>query len=424
MLTREDNQLITRIGRGTPMGDAMRRYWMPALLSEELPAPDCAPVRVGLLGEKLIAFRDSSGQVGLLDQHCPHRGASLFFGRNEECGLRCVYHGWKFDVHGNCVDMPNEPPESNFKQKVRQVAYQCEERGGVVWAYMGPPEKQTPLKDLEWMRMPKGHVFVSKTYESCNWLQGLEGGIDTSHSSFLHRRRLVGKPFDRTESMRARSTAPKLEVLNTDYGFTYAGIRSLPDEGQNYVRVYHFVMPFHQLRAFEGYLPDCPVVQGHMWAPIDDEHTWIYNWIYNRDGSALSDEEIELEERETGRSRDDMEPGSYRLKASMANDYFIDRDAQRAGSYTGIPGVNTQDLAVQESMGPIYDRTREHLGSTDVAVISARRLLIQAAHDVQAGRDPLGADGGSSDRVRPAERLISASVGWYEAIADMLVAVP
>jgi phenylpropionate dioxygenase-like ring-hydroxylating dioxygenase large terminal subunit len=419
MLTREDNDLITRIGPGTPMGEAMRRYWMPVFLSEELPEPDCPPIRVGLLGEKLVAFRDSNGKVGLLDQHCSHRGASLFFGRNEECGLRCVYHGWKYDVAGNCVDMPNEPPESNFKHKVRQTAYPCEERGGVVWAYLGPPEKQMPLKELEWMRLPKGHSFISKTHESCNYLQGLEGGIDTSHSSFLHRRVVSGKPFDRTEAIRARSTAPKLEVLNTDYGFTYAGIRALPDEGQNYVRVYHFVMPFHQLRAFEGYLPDCPVIQGHMWVPIDDEHTWIYNWIYNRDGSELSEEEVLLEEKETGRAREDVLPG-YRLRANSSNDYFIDRQAQRAGSFTGIPGVNTQDLAVQESMGPIYDRTKEHLGTTDVAVIAARRLLLDAARDVQAGRDPLGADGGSSDSIRPAERLIPASVAWHDAIADML----
>ncbi|HLG74356.1 MAG TPA: Rieske 2Fe-2S domain-containing protein [Chloroflexota bacterium] len=420
MLTKEDNELVTRIGPGTPMGDAMRRYWMPALLSEELPEPDCPPVRVGLLGEKLVAFRDSNGRVGLLGQHCPHRGASLFFGRNEECGLRCVYHGWKFDVSGQCVDTPNEPPESNFKHKIQATAYPCVERGGVIWTYMGPPAKQPPLPNLEWMALPKGHSFVSKTYEECNYLQGIEGGIDTSHSSFLHRRVVQGKAYERTEAMRQRSTAPKLEVLNTDYGFTYAGIRPLPDD-QNYVRVYHFVMPFQQVRAFEGYFPNRPTVQGHMWVPIDDEHTWIYNWLYVRDGSELLDDEILTEERETGRSHEQMLPG-YRLKASRENDYFIDREAQRQGmSFTGIPGINTQDVAVQESMGPIYDRSQEHLGTSDMAIIAARKLLLQAARDVQAGRDPLGWDGGSSNTIRPAERVMPAATPWYDGIRDLLV---
>jgi phenylpropionate dioxygenase-like ring-hydroxylating dioxygenase large terminal subunit len=423
MLTVEENELITRVGRGTPMGETMRRYWLPALLSRELPGSDCTPVRVGLLGEPLIAFRDSDGRVGLLGQHCPHRGASLFFGRNEECGLRCVYHGWKFDVAGNCVDMPNEPPESNFKDKIHHTAYPCVELGGVVWTYMGPADKRPPLPNLEWMRLPEGHSFVSKTYEACNYLQGIEGGIDTSHSSFLHRRKVEGKAYATTETFRQRSTAPKLEVLNTDYGFTYAGIRSLPEQDQNYVRVYHFVMPFQQVRAFEGYLPDRPVVQGHMWVPIDDEHTWIYNWLYVRDGSRLTEEDILTEERETGRGPEDLLP-NFHLKANMANDYFIDREAQRTTSYTGIPGINTQDLAVQESMGPIYDRSQERLGTSDVAVIAARRLLIQAVRDVQAGGDPLGFDGGSSDRIRPAERVMPASTEWHAGIADLLVTSP
>jgi phenylpropionate dioxygenase-like ring-hydroxylating dioxygenase large terminal subunit len=424
MLSREDNELVTRIGPGTAMGQAMRRYWIPALLSEELPEPDCPPVRVGLLGEKLVAFRDTNGRVGLLGQHCPHRGASLFFGRNEECGLRCVYHGWKFDVDGRCVDMPNEPPESNFKHKVQHLAYPCEERGGVVWAYLGPPEKRPPMLNLEWMRLPPGHSFISKTYEECNWLQALEGGVDSSHSSFLHRR-VVGsdKAYGRTEYMRQRSTAPRLEVLTTDYGYKYASVRHLAGADQNYVRVYHFVMPFHQLRAFEGYLPGKPTIQGHMWVPIDDEHTWVYNWLYHADCSALSEDEILMEECETGRSPDQMLPG-YRLKANHENDYLIDREAQRSGaSYTGIPGVNTQDIAVQESMGPIYDRTQEHLGTADLAVITTRRLLLEAARGILKGQDPLGVDGGSSDRVRPAEGIMPASSPWHDAMAAKLEAL-
>src|SRR5579885_1952307 len=176
MLSQEENELITRVGPGTPMGAALRRYWLPALLVEELPAPDCPPVRVRLLGEDLVAFRDSMGQLGLLGAHCPHRGASLFFGRNEECGLRCVYHGWKFDVAGACVDMPSEPEESTFKERVRATAYPCVERGGVVWTYMGPPALQPPLPELEWALLPEPQRYASKRLQECNWLQAMEGG--------------------------------------------------------------------------------------------------------------------------------------------------------------------------------------------------------------------------------------------------------
>src|SRR4051794_3545449 len=186
MLSTGDNGPVTRVGPGTPMGKLMRGYWVPAGLSSELPHPDCDPLRVLLLGEKLIAFRDTNGQVGLIQNHCPHRGASLFFGRNEEAGLRCVYHGWKFDVTGQCVDMPNEPAESNFKNKVRATAYPCQERNGVVWAYMGPRATPPPLPNLEGNMLPQGEWQANAMQRECNWLQGLEGDIDTSHFSFLH----------------------------------------------------------------------------------------------------------------------------------------------------------------------------------------------------------------------------------------------
>src|SRR4051794_5707773 len=186
MLSKEDNEIITRVGPGTPMGSLMREYWIPALASTELPSTDCAPMRLVLLGEELIAFRDSAGRVGLIGNHCPHRGASLFFGRNEEGGLRCVYHGWKFDVSGACVDMPNEPPESNFKEKIQHISYPCQERNGVVWAYMGPTRPVPALPGFEWNTVPAGHSYVSKRVAENNWLQALEGGIDTSHANFLH----------------------------------------------------------------------------------------------------------------------------------------------------------------------------------------------------------------------------------------------
>src|SRR6266508_877579 len=306
MLTREQNELVTRTGPGTPMGEAMRRYWLPALLSEELPEPDCPPLRVGLVGENLVAFRDTQGKVGLMAENCPHRGASLFFGRNEECGLRCVYHGWKFDTADNCVDMPNEPPESNFKHKIHAAAYPCVEHGGVIWAYLGPPEHRPVEPLFEWAHLPQGHRFISKTWQECNYLQAIEGGVDSSHSSFLHRMFDGGTSAMSSGGYRARSTSPKLEVLRTDYGYAYASIRHLKDEGKNYVRVYHFVLPFQQMRAFEGFLPGCPLIQGHLWVPIDDEHCWVYNWLYRVDGSALTEEEIVTEERFFGRAPEDL----------------------------------------------------------------------------------------------------------------------
>ncbi|HZT05621.1 MAG TPA: Rieske 2Fe-2S domain-containing protein [Chloroflexota bacterium] len=419
MLSKEDNELVCRVGPGTPGGALLRRYWLPALLVTELPGPDCDPIRVRLLGEDLVAFRDTEGRIGLVGAHCPHRGASLFFGRNEENGLRCVYHGWKFDVTGRCVDMPNEPPESSFKDKIKHTSYPCVEQAGVVWTYMGPPERRPPMLNLEWMRLPAGHRWVSKTYERCNWLQALEGGIDTSHSSFLHSR-AHNVAIDKSE-LRARARNPRLEVLDTDYGFTYAGIRHLADEGKNYVRVYQFVLPFHQMRAEgQGIRPD-PQIDGHMWIPIDDEHTWVFNWAYRRDCGPIPEERWLDQEHRMGRGPEDLLPG-FRLKQNIENDYLIDRALQRSGeNYSGIPGVNTQDYAVQEGMGPIYDRTQEHLGTSDLAIIAARRMLLQSIRDLQAGREP-AAPFADPSHVRPAEMVLPEGARWQDLMRDELLA--
>ncbi len=243
MLSKEDNEAITRVGLGTPMGTLMRQYWLPALVATELPEPDCNPVRIKLLGEELIAFRDSEGRVGLLGNHCPHRGASLFFGRNEESGLRCVYHGWKFDVTGQCVDMPSEPPESTFKHRIRTTAYPCVERGGVVWTYMGTRVPPPPLPDIEPNMLPDGQWSVGVTMRNCNWLQGLEGDIDTSHLQFLHHGCV--KPEDvrpNTMSYYALlNRAPRYEVTDTPGGTMYGAYRPA-GEGRRYWRIAHFLV--------------------------------------------------------------------------------------------------------------------------------------------------------------------------------------
>ena len=414
MLRREDNELVTRVGPGTPMGLTLRRYWMPALLSSELPHADSDPLRVRLLGEDLVAFRDSNGSVGLIQNNCPHRGASLFFGRNEEGGIRCVYHGWKFDVSGQCLDMP---AESDFRSKVAARAYPTTEKAGVVWTYMGPPERQPPVPDLEWMRAPAGYCWISRTYQSCNYLQAMEGGLDTSHSSFLHREFTP----DGLTNPRARSTAPRLEVLNTDYGYMYASIRHLPDDKQNYVRVYHYVMPFYQLRA-GGSAKSPGNTDGHMWVPIDDVTCWTYNFHFSHAGP-LAYETWQKMEHQMGRGLgEDYLPGTFKLKASASNDYGLSRERQRTVNYTGIQGTNTQDFAVQESMGAIYDRTQEHLGSADTAIIQMRRLLLEAVRDVAEGRDPIGSRGQGS-HVRPAHMYLPDHARWSETqLKDALVA--
>jgi phthalate 4,5-dioxygenase oxygenase subunit len=425
MLSRELNERITRTGPGAPMGETMRRYWIPALLSSELPSADCDPVRVKLLGEELIAFRDSSGSVGMLAHNCPHRGASLFFGRNEEGGLRCVYHGWKFSTSGECLDMPNprfagqgEPAESDFKNKVKAVAYPCVEQAGVVWTFMGPPDKRPPLPTQEWMRVPPQNLDACRHLGDCNWLQLLEGGIDTSHSSFLHR--TFSHAGATTHNYRARSTAPKLEVVLTDYGYTYAGIRHLPDENQNYVRVYQYVMPFHQMRSFEGYFGH-PLIAGHIWVPADDEHTWIWSWMYTANGEPLTPEVVEAEKRSAGRRAEDVLPGTLRFTRNRDNDYLINRRKQQTVNYTGIDVISAQDQAAQESMGPIVDRSKEHLGTSDVAIIAARRLLLAACQDVEEGRDPVGSRLASIS-ARAAEMVLPADQPWLDAMREHLIA--
>ena len=421
MLTPEQNERVTRIGPGTPMGTVFRRYWIPAALSSELPEADGAPIRIRLLGEDLIAFRDTGGNVGLVDAYCPHRRAPMFFGRNEECGLRCVYHGWKFDRNGTCVDMPSEPPDSLFKTKVTIGAYPTYEAGGAIWTYMGPREKQPPYPDYEWMRAPVPQRHVSKTQEGCNWLQGLEGGIDSAHSSFLHNMDLTNTAY-----MRTADGAPRLEVDRTAYGFRYASTRRFGE--RDYVRVYQFMMPSQQSRGFilgnrlneEGHIP---TIHGHLWIPIDDHSTMVWNWIYSFDPSQpLTAEWAESWEDYSGRGAHHFIPGTFKLKLNPSNDYHIDRQLQKTTSYTGIQGANTQDFAVQEGMGAICDRSREHLGTTDRAVIVARQLLLEACDEVADGRDPIGTDPAAYRTARAADNFIPRDADWRTELAAELSA--
>jgi nitrite reductase/ring-hydroxylating ferredoxin subunit len=420
MLTPQDNEKITRVGPGTPMGTLMRRYWQPALLASELPENDGAPVRVKLLGEDLVAYRDTNGEIGLVDAFCPHRRAPMFFGRNEECGLRCVYHGWKFDKDGTCVDMPSEPPDSLFKTKVTIAAYPTWEGGGMIWAYLGPADKKPAPPDYELVRAPETHRYTSKTFEACNWLQALEGGLDTSHSSFAHN-----LDIKNTSYLRNADTAPRLEVEKTPYGYTYAGIRTL--NGQQYVRAYHYLMPAQQMRGRvqgrKGGMERVPTINGHIWVPMDDYTTAVYNWQYSYDPAIPVTPEYAIEhETMYGRGPTDLIPGSYWLKKNLRNDYMIDRQLQKHQTFTGIEGINTQDMALQEGMGPICDRSKEHLGTSDRAIIAMRQLLLEAVDAVANGEDPRGIDPQTYRMVRAVDKMVPLDVPWREALGDELLA--
>jgi phthalate 4,5-dioxygenase len=409
MLSREDNALLTRVARGTPMGDTMRRYWIPALLAWELPEPDGPPVRVRLLGEDLIAFRDTQSGVGLLDEFCPHRRASLFFGRNEECGLRCVYHGWKFDAEGRCVDMMNEPDGESFRQKIFTTAYPTLEVGGVIWAYLGLPERRPVPPAFAWTRIPATHRQVSKVVQETNWLQGLEGGIDTSHAPILHRLLTTEttRPGFKPDNPFVRGKAPTLAVDVTDYGFQYAGIRPL-DEGRIHVRTYHYILPFHQIRPSRSE-SGVPLVAGHMWVPIDDENTMVYNWEYSTTAAPLTAED--RLERRLGNGPLDVDQTTFRSKRNRGNNYLLDRRVQKVESFTGIDGINTQDRAIQEGMGAIVDRSREHLGPADRAVIQARKLLLETVRAVAEGGTPRGIEP-SYAKLEAAEAVLPNGADW------------
>jgi len=374
MLSREDNELLTRVGAGTPMGDLMRRYWIPAAFSRQIAEPDSPPLRIRLLGENLVAFRDTNGRVGVLDEACPHRTASMFYGRNEECGLRCVYHGWKFDVDGKCVDLPSEPPGSNFQSKVRIKSYPCLERGGLVWTYMGPPELKPEFPDLIWTQIPDSHLYVTRRIQDCNWLQGFEGGFDTSHLAFLH----TG-----TADANRLVVPSQYPVVPVEGGFI-AGTGRDVKPGETLWASNLMFMPFHKVFATS---PEA----AHVWVPIDDETTMLYSADYWVD-RPLTEEDLKRTTDYNGIHTENI-PGTDRAIQNKDNDYLIDRDLQKSGkSYTGMRGLGVQDAAIQESMGPIADRTKEHLGVSDTAIIQIRKILLQSLRDVAAGREPPGLD--------------------------------
>jgi phthalate 4,5-dioxygenase len=396
MLTKEQNDQLVKTGPGTLMGDLFRRYWIPALHAWELAERDCPPVRLQLLGEKLVAFRDSEGRIGVIDEFCAHRGVSLWFGRNEECGLRCPYHGWKYDVNGQCVDLPSEKEESGMRQKIKLKSYPAIECGDVVWVYMGPPELKPAPPELEWVMVSEKKRFVSKRFQECNYLQAMEGGIDSSHVSFLHSGELNTDPLfkgSKANEYNLQDRMPVFEVVDYEGGL-FIGARRKAEHGKYYWRITPWIMPWYTIIAPRAGHP----IGAHAWVPIDDESccAWSINYHPTRD----------LTEKEVAAMKDGAGihvkyvPGTFIPLANKSNNYLIDRERQKSGrNYSGVEGIAMQDASLQESMGPIQDRTREHLCSTDNGIILTRKKLLKAAQANRDGKPVPGLDP-ASQRVR------------------------
>ncbi len=393
------------------MGRFLREYWLPTLLSSELPEPDGNPVRVKLLGEELVAFRDSGGRIGLLRHHCPHRGASLFYGRNEAGGLRCVYHGWKFDSQGRCLDMPSEPADSDFRNSVRAIAYPTHERGGIVWAYLGARTPPPELPRLEGNMLASSAAAVTTFQVECNWLQMLEGDLDTSHVSFLHLGgvRAEDQPKDSFSDFQLRERSATFEVVDTSGGAAY-GARRPAGPGRSYWRIAQWCFPFYSFTP-PGVLG--LKMGGNARVPMDDDHTLAFV----------------MASRSTPTPPELVPNGNgwldrFRTPGNPANDFLIDRGVQRrnqgVAGFTGIRSFGMQDAAMSTSMGPILDRSREHLGSSDAMIIRIRRRLLTAlAAYLQRGTPPPGVDRPDVYAVRSGGIFLADSEAWEPATRNL-----
>jgi phthalate 4,5-dioxygenase oxygenase subunit len=413
MLTREENELLCRVEGDAPMGQLMRRHWIPACLSEEVAEPDGPPVKIRLLGEDLVVFRDSDGQLGVLDEYCPHRRASLVFGRNEECGLRCLYHGWKMDVEGNVVEMASEPPESGFAGKVKTKAYPAREAGGFVWTYMGPREIMPEFERPAFAPTEDTQVSIAKIVVDCNWAQVLEGQIDSAHSSSLHSSDMRPAKVNRAEAVSTHwlrpstDKSPRLQVERTDYGFHYAAIRRPITNAatHEYVRKTVYIAPFVCLIPPNNAYNVTSVI-----VPQDDTHT-AFHFLAWREQDNI--------DQEAWRKFNVAQPGidldaDFRNRRNRDNNYRQDRNAMKLGDFTGIRGIPNQDIAMWESMGPIADRTRERLGASDLAVVEFRRLMVEAAQAMKNGGPVLGRTETHTPHVAIAsfESILPKSTDW------------
>jgi len=415
MTSQVENDILTQTGPGSAMGELMRQYWMPALKSSEL-ITDGDPVRFMLMSEKLIAFRDTSGRIGVLDHRCPHRCASLFFGRNEEDGIRCVYHGWKFDVEGNCLDMANVPPAQDFKHKVKAKAYKATERAGLVWVYMGDANNVPELPAIEATLLGEAEVTINFAQRECNWLQALEGDIDTSHFSFLHAGsvKMDDLPDGTLGRFQLLNKAPELNADDTPWGTMYTAFRPA-DPGETYWRIANFMFPCWTMQPNGDFSHH---VHARAWVPMDDTHVMFVqiNWSGMKRGLSLTKTGDPI----PGGSTLGIEHlpnttdwlGRYRLARNAGNDYLIDRDAQASDEiYTGITGIFEQDQAITESMGGIVDHEFERLAPSDQMITNTRRRILGAIKGMEKNTAPPG--------VRDPEIYLGARSGHFVTSDDL-----
>lgn len=424
MLSREKNDILCRVEGKAPMGQLMRNYWLPACASSDLVAGG-APKRVQLLGEELVAFRSPDGTVGLIDEYCPHRGASLFLAQNEACGLRCLYHGWVMNGDGKVAETPPEPADSKLKERVKFAAYSVREAGGVVWAFLGERGKEPPPLDFEFTSLPDDQIIIMRAREEANWAQAIEGVLDSAHSNYLHSNGIKPNEVGTNTVLGTKAHldrpsndgAPKLEVETTDYGFRYAAIRKplMEADKNKYVRVTLFVAPCYSIfPAAKGW--------GNMqfFVPEADGKSMFWYVIWKRDGAidqATRDRYLDNMGLRVGVDVDENQ-NKFR---NRSNNWGQDRAAMMRGeSFTGIRGVNIEDIVVHESMGPIYDRTKEHLGTSDLAVIHYRRMMIDAAEQlVQSGKAPIGMNEPVDyGRLRAGEGMVPHAERWQVVMED------
>lgn len=417
-MNKEMSEQLTKVGPGTPMGNLMRRYWVPALSSSEIAEPDGPQVRIPLLGEKLLAFRDTDGNARIIDEFCSHRGVSLYFGRNEENGIRCAYHGVKFDGDGKCVDVPSSPQACS---RMHIKGYPCIERGGIVWAYMGPPDKKPEPPEVEWCTLPESHVFVTRRLQYSSYLQAMEGGIDTAHVSYVHRYEVDTDPMHQgvkaLDYIKADGNVV-FEIEKTPFGLSLFGRRN-GEPDSYYWRVTQWLFPWFTLIAPFG----DHALGGHVWVPIDDYSCWAWsiNW---QPAHPLTQEEREAMEAGKGIHVEYEDPVNFIPKANRDNDYLMDRKAQQEKrAYSGVFGFSAQDYSLQESMGPIQNHEAEQLLPTDKAIVMARRMLQEGVLAVENGEDPPALDA-AKQRVRPAGLLLPKDqdpIEWAkENLADSI----
>jgi phthalate 4,5-dioxygenase len=416
MLSHEKNMALTQVGPGTPMGRFMRRYWIPAAKMEELSEPGGAPTRVRLLGEPLVAFRDPAGKLGLIHEFCPHRGASLAYGRNEDGGLRCLYHGWKMAGNGQILETPPEPVHIRFPEKLCIPAYPVREAGGLLWTYMGPKELEPPFPKFPWLDLPPEKLLVVKLYQDNNYLQGLEGDLDPAHPNYLHR------DFDLSDTAswsgvgwQSMATlmsdgSPEIICEETPYLMRVGAIRKAQDPELRYVRLTEWIAPFycyiatgpHESRLFKA------------WHPIDDHSCFTFYIHFDHDRPLNVDSIYSNWGHRTS-------PPDYRTAHTLQNMHLQDRERMKRGNFSGVSGAAIQDRAVQESMGSIMDRTQEHLGTSDKAITYYRRLLLRKMEEMDEGL-PLPAHDVALDYNHracsfdmPADQPWQEVVKWQEA---------